>query len=111
MQKKPYDTNKYLRKMKKYKTKTPFHIIRRDKKLSVGIQLIKRHGKYDHEENHEHDEIYYILKGEGHLKIGKKKPIPLSEGMAYFVPYKTPHTFYSGNKDLVFLFIFNGEDC
>ena len=103
-----HDTNQYLEALRKRTGKEIFKTFVRGKKLSMGIQLLKKGEDYG-EPAHKNGEIYYIVKGHATLKIGKKN-YEVSPGMAMHVPPKVLHKFYNVKKELVFLFIFGGLD-
>ena len=90
------------------KTHEIFHTFIRGKKLSIGIQILKKGEDYG-EPAHKNGEVYHILKGCAKLSIGKKI-FNVSPGMAMNIPPKVHHRFYGVKKELVFLFIFAGLD-
>jgi mannose-6-phosphate isomerase-like protein (cupin superfamily) len=102
-----HDTNKYLKTIRS-KSKNRLETFIRGKKLSIGIQLLKKGEDYG-DPHHHNDEVYFILKGHAHLHVGGND-FKVSPGMAFFVPHQTIHRFYNVSKELVFLFIFGGED-
>ena len=102
-----HDTNQYLKTIRA-KSKNRLQTFIRGEKLSIGIQLLKKGEDYG-EPHHHNDEVYFILKGHANLHIGEKD-FKVSPGMAFFVPRKIIHRFYNVRKELVFLFIFSGED-
>jgi len=55
------------------------------------------------------DEVYYVVKGDGFLKINKKD-FPISEGKVFFVQKNTEHYFYGNKKELTVLYFFGGPD-
>lgn len=104
-----YDTNAYLKKIRKKKGLNSQHtFIREKRQISMGIQLLRKGDKYG-EPKHRNSEIYFVLKGHARIKMGKKD-FSVSPGMAVFVPPKVPHEFYGVKKEFVFLFIFSGLD-
>ena len=58
---------------------------------------------------HESDEMYYILDGDGFLKI-KNKNYSVKKGKAFFVPKNTEHYFFGNKKKLTVLYFFCGAD-
>jgi mannose-6-phosphate isomerase-like protein (cupin superfamily) len=101
-----FDTKKYIEKITK--SDNYFHTFINQEKLAAGILRLEP-CEEDTQEPHESDEIYYIVKGDGFLKIDKKD-YPISEGMLYYVGKKTPHKFYGNKKELVVLYVFGGLD-
>jgi len=65
-----HDTNKYLKTIRS-KSKNRLETFIRGKKLSLGIQLLKKGEDYG-EPAHHNDEVYFILKGRAQLLIGRK---------------------------------------
>ena len=65
-----YDTNEYLKKIKK-NNDGYFHTFLNKQSLAAGILFLKR-GEQDTQEPHDTDEIYYIISGDGYLKIKQK---------------------------------------
>ncbi len=58
---------------------------------------------------HESDEIYYILRGDGFLRIDGKD-YSLSAGMSYYVAKNNEHKFHGNRTELVVLYFFGGPD-
>jgi mannose-6-phosphate isomerase-like protein (cupin superfamily) len=77
-------------------------------KLSMGIQMLTRGDDYG-EPAHRNGEVYFVLKGEARLRVGKKT-FKASPGMALYVPPRVMHRFYDVKREFVFLFIFAGAD-
>lgn len=101
-----FDTNEYLKKIEK--SNTYFHTFINKETLAAGILRLEP-GDEDTQEPHESDEIYYIVKGDGILTIGKDD-YKISKGMSYFVAKNVPHKFHQNTKDLVVLYFFGGPD-
>jgi mannose-6-phosphate isomerase-like protein (cupin superfamily) len=66
------------------KKKPDFHTFIRDGRLSVGVQLLKPDQDYG-ENAHKHDEVYYIIKGDDNLQLGKKV-FRVSPGKIFLCP-------------------------
>ncbi len=80
-----------------------------DKKtLAAGVLLLKP-SEEDTQEPHDSDEMYYILEGDGFLKI-RNKDYSLKKGKAFFVPKHTEHYFFGNKKKLSVLYFFGGPD-
>lgn len=103
-----YNTNEYLKKIRKKKGLEKQHTFISDKKLSIGIQMLRKGDKYG-EPAHRNGEVYFALKGNAKLRI-RKKEYKVSPGMAMYVPPMTKHEFYDIKKEFVFLFVFAGLD-
>jgi len=101
-----YNTLDYIKKIKK--GNSYFHTFLDNESLAAGI-LSLNPGEEDTQLPHDSDEIYYILEGNGYLKINKKK-YKISPGMAYYVPKNIEHYFFGNTKQLVVLYFFGGPD-
>ena len=76
--------------------------------LAAGVLVLKP-GEEDTQLPHESDEMYYVLDGDGFLKI-KNKKYELKQGKAFFVPRDTEHYFFGNKKKLTVLYFFGGPD-
>ena len=82
--------------------------------LSIGFLiitgiLILKPGEEDTQEPHESDEVYFIISGNGFLKI-KNKDYEISKDKLFFVGKNMPHYFHSNTKELKVLYFFGGSD-
>ena len=102
-----FDTNEYLKEIKK-NPQEYFHTFINRQSLAAGILLLKP-GEQDTQEPHDSDEIYYIINGDGFLKINKKD-YPVSPGKVLFVAKNIEHYFFGNTKDLTVLYFFGGPD-
>ena len=76
--------------------------------LATGILILKP-GEEDTQEPHESDEVYFIISGNGFLKI-KNKDYEISKDKLFFVGKDVPHYFHSNTKELKVLYFFGGSD-
>jgi mannose-6-phosphate isomerase-like protein (cupin superfamily) len=102
-----FDTKEYLNEIKKNKNEY-FHTFINRQSLAAGILFLKPREK-DTQTPHDSDEIYYVIRGDGYLKI-KKKDYPVSEGKVFFVAKNVEHYFFGNTKDLEALYFFGGPD-
>jgi len=102
-----FNTNEYLKEIKK-KQDEYFHTFINRESLAAGI-LLMQPGEKDTQTPHEGDEIYYIIRGDGYLKINKKD-YPVSEGKVFFVAKNVEHYFFGNTKELAVLYFFGGPD-
>ena len=101
-----YDVSKYIERIKK--GKGYFHTFINLQSLATGV-LVLQPGEKDTQEPHESDEVYYIIKGDGFLKI-KNKDYLLSPNKMYFVGKEIEHYFHGNTKELIVLYFFGGPD-
>ena len=102
-----FDTENYVKSIKK-NGESYFRTFINRENLAAGI-LFLRPGEEDTQTPHDSDEIYYVISGNGFLKINKKK-YPVSEGKVFFVAKNTEHYFFGNTKDLTVLYFFGGPD-
>jgi len=101
-----FNVNEYIEKIKK--SSNYFHTFINNENLAVGV-LVLQPGEKDTQEPHDSDEVYFILKGDGFLKI-KDTDYLISENKMYFVGKKTEHFFHGNSKELIVLYFFGGPD-
>lgn len=85
-----------------------FHTFINRQSLAVGV-LVLQPDEDDTQEPHESDEVYFVIKGDGFLRI-KNKDYPIKENKMYFVGKDIAHNFHSNKKELVVLYFFGGPD-
>ena len=101
-----YDTTDYINKINK--GNSYFDTFLNKESLAAGILILKP-GEEDTQTPHESDEIYYVIRGDGYLKINKND-YPVSEGKVFFVAKNVKHYFFGNTKDLEVLYFFGGPD-
>ena len=101
-----YDVSQYIEKIKK--SDEYFHTFINLQSLAAGV-LVLQPGEEDTQEPHESDEVYFIIKGDGFLKI-KNKDYPITPNKMYFVGKEIEHYFHGNSKELVVLYFFGGPD-
>lgn len=72
--------------------------------LEAGI-IVLHPNEADTQEPHSDDELYYVIKGNAWMELGKKK-IQVKEGSIIFVPAGLRHRFYGNIVNLVVLYMF-----
>ena len=100
-----YDTIESIKKIKN--TNSYFHTFFSNKNLETGV-LVLNPGEEDTQLPHNSDEMYYVVEGDGFLKI-RKKNYTLKNGKAFFVPKDVEHFFFGNKKKLVVLYFFGGS--
>ena len=101
-----FNVDEYIEKIKD--GKNFFHTFINRDTLATGV-LVLQPGEKDTQKPHENDEVYFVLKGNGFLKI-KEKDYPISKNKMYFVGKKTKHYFHGNSQELVVLYFFGGPD-
>ncbi|MFZ9006431.1 MAG: cupin domain-containing protein [Nitrosopumilaceae archaeon] len=101
-----YDVSKYIEKIKN--SNEYFHTFINKQSLAAGV-LVLQPGEEDTQEPHQSDEVYFIIKGNGFLKI-KNKDYPVEQNKMYFVGKEIEHYFHGNTKELVVLYFFGGPD-
>lgn len=101
-----FDINNSINKIKK--SNTYFHTFINKLSLAAGVLILKP-GEEDTQEPHENDEIYYIISGDGFLKI-KDKDYKVEKDKVFFVAKNIEHYFYGNKKELKVLYFFGGSD-
>jgi len=101
-----FNLNDYV---KKIKNGNPyFHTFINRDSLAAGV-LVLQPGDEDTQEPHESDEIYYVISGNGYLKI-KNKDYSVSDGKLFFVAKDVQHFFHGNTVELKVLYFFGGPD-
>jgi mannose-6-phosphate isomerase-like protein (cupin superfamily) len=66
--------------------------------------IIRLHpGENDTQEPHSVDEVYYVIKGNGIIKIDGKDH-EIRQGTSIFVPAKTHHRFHGNKEDIIIFY-------
>jgi len=102
-----FNTKNYIKEITK-NTEEYFHTFINRESLAAGILLLLP-GEKDTQTPHDSDEIYYIIRGDGFLKINKKD-YQLSEGKVFFVAKNVEHYFFGNTTELAVLYFFGGPD-
>ena len=101
-----FDVNKYIEKIKQ--SDNYFHTFINKENLATGV-LVLQPGEEDTQEPHESDEMYYVISGDGFLKI-KDKDYKVSKDKLFFVAKDVEHYFHGNTKELKVLYFFGGPD-
>ncbi len=101
-----FDLDSYFEKIKK--STSYFSTFINKNSLAVGLLVLKP-GEEDTQEPHDSDEVYYVISGDGFLKI-KDKDYSLCKDKIFFVPKNMPHYFYGNKTELKVLYFFGGPD-
>ncbi len=101
-----FDLSTYLEKIKK--SSSYFHTFINRDSLATGI-LVLQPGEEDTQTPHASDEVYYVISGDGFLKI-KNKDYKVSKDKLFFVAKDVEHFFHSNTTELKVLYFFGGPD-
>ena len=85
-----------------------FHTFINRDSLAAGVLMLQP-GEEDTQEPHESDEVYYVISGNGYLKI-KDKDYAVSTGKLFFVAKDVEHFFHGNTAELKVLYFFGGPD-
>ena len=99
-----YNISKYIEKIKK--SDSYFNTFINKENLAAGV-LVLQPGEDDTQEPHDSDEVYFIITGDGFLKI-KNKNYPIEKNKMYYVEKKIPHFFHGNKSELIVLYFFGG---
>jgi mannose-6-phosphate isomerase-like protein (cupin superfamily) len=76
------------------------------KAIQAGI--IRLHpGENDTQEPHSVDEVYYVIEGNGFIKLDGKDH-EIRQGTSIFVPAKADHRFHGNKQDLLIFYALGG---
>ena len=101
-----FELNQYFEKIKN--SNSYFHTFINRDSLSVGL-LVLQPGEEDTQLPHESDEVYYVIHGDGFLKINDKD-YEISNDKLFFVAKNVAHYFHGNTKELKVLYFFGGPD-
>jgi len=101
-----FDTKSYINQLKK--SDSYFYTFINRNSLAAGI-LVLQPNEEDTQEPHDSDELYYVIKGDGFLKINQRD-YPVKEGKIFFVPKNVKHYFFGNKKELIVIYFFGGPD-
>ena len=101
-----YDLDTYLEKIKN--GSSYFDTFINKDSLAAGVLVLKP-GDEDTQTPHDSDEVYYVISGDGFLKI-KDKDYKVSKDKLFFVAKDVEHFFHGNTKELKVLYFFGGPD-
>ena len=101
-----YDLDTYLEKINS--NNSYFHTFINKDSLAAGVLVLKP-GEEDTQTPHDSDEVYYVISGNGFLKI-KDKDYKVSKDKLFFVAKNVEHCFHGNTKELKVLYFFGGPD-
>lgn len=101
-----FDTKEYLKDLKN--NSSYFHTFINKETLAGGVLQLQP-GEEDTQAPHDTDELYYVVRGDGFLKINNKD-YQVSEGKVFFVPKDVEHFFFGNKSELVVMYFFGGPD-
>jgi mannose-6-phosphate isomerase-like protein (cupin superfamily) len=101
-----YDLDTYLEKIKN--NNSYFQTFINKDSLAAGVLVLKP-GEEDTQTPHDSDEVYYVISGNGFLKI-KDKDYKVSKDKLFFVARDVEHCFHGNTTELKVLYFFGGPD-
>jgi mannose-6-phosphate isomerase-like protein (cupin superfamily) len=101
-----FDVKKYIDEIKN--SDEYFNTFINKENIAAGV-LVLEPGEEDTQTPHDADELYYVIRGDGFLKINNKD-YEVSDGKAYYVHKSIPHHFFGNKKQLIVLYFFSGPD-
>ena len=101
-----YDLDTYLEKINN--NSSYFQTFINKDSLAAGVLVLKP-GEEDTQTPHDSDEVYYVISGDGFLKI-KDKDYKVSKDKLFFVAKDVEHFFHGNTKELKVLYFFGGPD-
>ena len=101
-----YDLDTYLEKIKN--SNSFFQTFINKDSLAAGVLALKP-GEEDTQTPHDSDEVYYVISGNGFLKI-KDKDYKVTKDKLFFVAKDVEHYFHGNTKELKVLYFFGGPD-
>lgn len=72
--------------------------------LSAGLYELPA-GAADPQQPHEQDEVYYVLRGRGRIRVGEEDQT-VQPGSVIYVPAQVPHQFHTIAETLTLLVFF-----
>ena len=100
-----YDTEIYLKQISN--SNSYFNTFLHRDSLAAGVLSLEPGGD-DTQEPHDSDEMYYVLNGNGFLRINKTD-YAIKPGKAFFVPKNVEHCFFGNTKKLTVLYFFSAS--
>ena len=101
-----YDLETYLEKIKN--NNSYFQTFINKDSLAAGVLVLKP-GEEDTQTPHDSDEVYFVISGNGFLKI-KDKDYKVTKDKLFFVAKDVEHYFHGNTKQLKVLYFFGGPD-
>ena len=86
------------------RSQRPYHEFLRIPAMSAGIYVLPA-GAADHQQLHQEDEIYYVIRGAGKMRLGTEER-PVKQGDVVFVEPHLEHRFFDIEQELVLLVVF-----
>ena len=73
----------------------------------VSLAKLQPRLSYEPHEHQDHEEIYYIINGNGHIKIGDETS-RFRDGDVIYIPEKTMHSITNDGEEMVEFLAFGG---
>jgi mannose-6-phosphate isomerase-like protein (cupin superfamily) len=72
--------------------------------LSVGVYVLAA-GAVDPQKPHKEDEVYYVVRGRAHMRVGREEQV-IKSGSVIFVAAGVEHLFFDVSEELEVLVFF-----
>lgn len=103
-----YELNEIISKLEDTEDNNAYFVdFLNTKFIEAGILRLHR-DQSDTQSSHPVDEIYYVIEGEGFIRINGKQH-KVKKGTSIFVPANVEHNFYGNNADLLVLYVLAGK--
>jgi mannose-6-phosphate isomerase-like protein (cupin superfamily) len=73
----------------------------------VSLAKLQPSLSYEPHEHQDHEEVYYIINGKGHIKIGNHTS-RFRDGDVIYIPEKTMHSITNDGEDMIEFLAFGG---
>jgi mannose-6-phosphate isomerase-like protein (cupin superfamily) len=97
-----YELNKVLDKLEEDEANYFLDFLNTENMEAGIIRLHK--GQPDTQSSHNVDEIYYIIEGEGFIRINGKSH-DVKRGTFVYIPSDVEHSFYGNESDLIVFYV------
>ena len=101
-----YQIDEYIKRLRK--SSDYFYTFINRNSLAAGVMVLGP-GEKDSQAPHDSDEVYFVVSGDGFLRIGGKDS-RVSANKAFFVAKGAEHFFHGNTKELVVVYFFGGQD-
>jgi mannose-6-phosphate isomerase-like protein (cupin superfamily) len=102
-----YELSEILDKLEEENEDNYFLDFLNTKNIEAGILRLHK-DQPDTQSSHNADEIYYVIEGEGFIRINGKSHA-VKKGTSIYIPSDVEHRFYGNKSDLTVLYVLVGK--